>query len=312
MTQTEFKYSKWVFTLTPEVSGQIPSTAVSEFLKAISETYAFQLELGEAKGREHYQGVLKTPYRVRQQTLLRKFKEGFEPLWPEVAIQLDRMQGDWATALAYSTKTETRIDGPWFSDDIGVPYEGDDVNFLANEDSRYPWQKELLKLLLSDDESTFKDPDDREIIWVSDTVGCSGKSKLVKYMFINYPSVTEVSFGSSNQLRTALISIGPKKCYFIDMPRQLGDEDSIATLVSVLEKLKGGFITSTMYGKFTSLVMSPPHIVIFSNTIPPVKMLSMDRWKIFTILSKELYDTKVSDTGSPLFVPIGNRHYEVD
>jgi len=301
----EYKYKAWVYTIT--LNGEdIPRSVLSDLLGGCSESYAYQLEVGEQEGKEHYQGILRTPYRVRHRTLLHKFQETLSDRWPLALVHLDRMQGSWSSALAYCTKEDSRIDGPWFSDDYQEPYDGNDVSFLAQESQRFPWQNSLVKMLLSDDESSFKTPDDREIVWISDAEGCSGKSKFVKYMFIHYPGVSEVTFGTSNQLRTALISIGSKKCYFIDMPRQLGDEDSIATLISVLEKLKGGFLTSTMYGKYTSLVMDPPHIVIFSNKEPNVGMLSADRWKIFNIKYKVLHELTIDSQDGRIFVPLSD------
>lgn len=64
------------------------------------------------------------------------------------------------------------------------------------------------------------------------------------------------------------------------------------TMYSVLEKIKGGFITSTMYGKYSSLTMKPPHVVVFSNAFPKLSALSKDRWKVLQIQDKELIEWK--------------------
>jgi hypothetical protein len=42
-------------------------------------------------------------------------------------------------------------------------------------------------------------------------------------------------------------------------------------------------LISVMYGHYNQLIMSPPHIIIFSNQKCPVNMISKDRWRYFEI-----------------------------
>jgi hypothetical protein len=98
----------------------------------------------------------------------------------------------------------------------------------------------------------------------------------------------KISFGSSAQLRSALVGLGPKRVYFIDIPRTLGKDDSLASVINVVEELTLGFITSNMYGKHEKLMMDPPHVVMFSNSQCPEGLLSSDRWRYYGIIMKEL------------------------
>ena len=50
-----------------------------------------------------------------------------------------------------------------------------------------------------------------------------------------------------------------------------------------IEELKRGLVISSFYGKFNQLMMPRPHIILFANTMPKMKLLSMDMWKVFTI-----------------------------
>lgn len=296
LDESEYKYKNWVLTVSPTKSVALMSiTDLTKTLKQVAESWVFQ---EEKASNTHYQCCLKTKIRVRQSTLLNKLTEA-SGLSADL-FTVDRMQGDWDSAVAYCTKQESRLSGPYYSDITLAPYMGEDVAFLEDKDLRYSWQNSLLKMLLTENEEEFLEPNDREIIWIEDSSGCTGKSKLVKYLYMKYPSVSELSFGSSNQLRTALISIGPKRCYFIDIPRTLGEEDSMSTLYSVLEKLKGGFITSTMYGKYGSLLMPPPHIVVFSNSRPKLEALSADRWRRYSIIGTSLYIKDAKDRVTPL------------
>jgi hypothetical protein len=58
---------------------------------------------------------------------------------------------------------------------------------------------------------------------------------------------------------------GPKRAYFIDLPRTQGFYDKKGDLLSVIEEVKNGHVMSSMYGKGGVLIMPHPHIFIFSN-----------------------------------------------
>lgn len=71
--------------------------------------------------------------------------------------------------------------------------------------------------------------------------------------------------------------------YIIDLTRSKGKFDNEQDLLSVIEDLKSGFLTSPMYGRNSILMMDPPHLIISSNSEMDYSLLSHDRWKIFTI-----------------------------
>ena len=56
---------------------------------------------------------------------------------------------------------------------------GADISFLDNEENRFEWQKDILKIIYDEDGLKFKESHDRDIIWIYDPVGNSGKSKFV-------------------------------------------------------------------------------------------------------------------------------------
>lgn len=167
-------------------------------------------------------------------------------------------------------------------------YDYQDVAFLGNPEKRFPWQNTLLEELFDSIPHSLKTADDRTIVWVTDQQGCSGKSKLVKYMCSHNDNTAKLGFGTANQLRSAVVTVGPKKLYIIDIPRTLGEDDSVNDILSVIEDIKNGFVVSSFYGTYTKLIFTPPHIVIFSNSRCPVNKLSGDRWKCYIILEKEL------------------------
>lgn len=278
----ENKYRNWIFTWNGTIDNHFTftSAALESFLKEESDSYSYQLEQGHTTLRTHYQGCFRTKIRLRHSTLLKKFSDRFEDIQH---LTLSRMCGTWEENVHYTTKSDTAIPDTIVQSKDLQRYLGTEIGFLSDKDFRYPWQKDILDQVFYADEITLKTPDDRSIIWITDTKGNSGKSKLIKYLCFNYSDIVKISFGTASQLRSSIISAGPKKMYIVDMPRTLGDDDSIPSLLSSIEDIKNGFVVSSMYGKHQSLMMDPPHILVFSNIECPVSMMSDDRWKIYSI-----------------------------
>lgn len=283
-TTLENKYRNWVFTWnSDELHGLPPIEMLQKFLTEEFELFVFQLECGEETNRLHYQGCFRTVNRVRQGTLLSKFRTYFA-LTSITALTINRMCGEWDENYAYCTKSESRVgDSLPVSSPSLKRYSGRDIDFLIKGDNRYPWQKELVETIIDEHTLSVKAPDDRKIYWITDTLGNSGKSKLVKFLCFTYTGITKLAFGTASQLRSSVISAGPREVYLIDIPRTIGDDDSINSLISVLEDVKNGFVVSSMYGKHQTLLFEPPHVICFSNIPCPRPLMSNDRWIVKSI-----------------------------
>lgn len=270
------KYKSWVFTIQAVKGSTLPGEqSVVRALTLISEKYVFQLEKATSL---HYQGCCITRIRKRQRTVLNELVAELDI--QRAQVTLSPMQGTWEQAKAYCTKSETSL-GPVFTNE--VIYSGKDIEVLDDPDRRYPWQNKIIDLLFDSSTSRIKDADDRSIVWITDAAGGTGKSKLVKWACVHYDNIVKISFGTSSQLRSAIIAAGPRQIYFVDIPRTLGSDDSIHSLMSALEDLKNGYIVSSMYGRNESLLLDPPHIVVFTNKDCPEQMMSKDRWKVYCI-----------------------------
>ncbi|AXH74985.1 MAG: Rep [Cressdnaviricota sp.] len=296
---SENKYRNWVFTwnafLDPKDGSSVlpDSSSLKTFLEFHCEQFIYQKEKGEETSREHLQGAFRTKIRMRKSTLLNLFKqEDFAKTNNLVQyLTVERMCGTWTESLAYCSKKETSVGEPITSSNLWQ-YDGGDVNFLEDKEKRHPWQNQIINEIYEANEIDFKVPDDRSITWICDTKGNTGKSKFVKYLCSTNTDIVKITFGTAPQLRSAIISIGRKKVYIIDMPRTLADDDSIPSLISTLEDLKNGFVVSVFYGKYQQLLMEPPHVIIMSNQKCPTNMMSDDRWVKYGIDNdtKELYD----------------------
>lgn len=283
--QENYKYKSWIFTWNSTNSGfLIREPELRSILEAIAEEYVFQKEF---VSRVHYQGYLKLTNRVRKKTLLNMMRsKGTQypsDTWDNLTVQ--NIRGTDKEAIAYVTKSETRIGDPIYSTTI-QPYVQRDLAILQNEDNWHPWQKSLSSLLETH-KGEIRLPDDRTIIWIYDWEGNAGKSKFLKMLCVNYPQdAIKLPFGSPNQIRSSVCAAGPKRIYFLDLPRSMKQDNmDFHAIFDVIEDIKNGFVTTSMYGQYKTLMFEPPHIVVFANAPCPVGLLSKDRWQSYELRS---------------------------
>lgn len=64
-------------------------------------------------------------------------------------------------------------------------------------------------------------------------------------------------------------------------------------LYSTLENIKNGRLDSTFYERFKRLRSKSPHLVVFTNNVPNMSVLSSDRFNLLAITDKIHNDTIV-------------------
>jgi hypothetical protein len=169
-------------------------------------------------------------------------------------------------------------------------YSGKDLEVFKNKENWYPWQKEVYKKLFHES-GEIKTPDPRHIITLFDEEGNSGKSSFFKYLYFHHSDdIGRITYGTASQLRSSIINIGVKKIYIIDLTRSKSKHDSEIDLLSAIEDLKNGVVSSNMYGSGNTLLMDIPNIIISANYIFDQSLLSKDRWRIFSINHHNLKD----------------------
>ena len=278
-TTSENKYNYFVFTWNANSeSGLVDEIILVEYLRQHTLMFVFQKEMGEETSRTHYQGCFKTKIRKRQSTLLKEFSEFFDASYTKY-LTINRMCGNWDESFAYCTKDDTRVGEIYMSSQL-EEYKGKDIAFFQNFRDWYGWQTSLLFELFNESPTNLKIADDRSIMWITDKQGNCGKSKFSKFLCVTNSDIIKVPFGSASQLRSSLIAAGRRKMYIIDIPRTMGDDDSLNNILTAIEDLKNGYVISSMYGKYETLMMDPPHIIIFSNRHCPVEKMSEDRWDV--------------------------------
>lgn len=295
---TENKYRNWVMTWNADSEGGLPpSYHVEDYLKTRTELYVFQEECGDETGRVHLQGSFRTKVRKRHNTLLNEFEQVFGDAVK--FLTLTRMCGSWNESYEYCTKTETRH-GRVYQSAVLEEYKGKDIKILDDKESWFPWQRALGKKIFIQGSLTLAFADDREIIWIEDPSGCTGKSKFTKFLCSINNDIIKLPFGTASQLRSAVICAGKRKLYIVDIPRTLGGDDDINAFISAIEDIKNGFVVSSMYGKYQNIFMEPPHIIVFSNDKAPIQKMTKDRWTNYKINKKTLkLETKIIEDQHP-------------
>lgn len=285
---SEYKYKHWVMTIMTNAEFSLPDLElVLGAMKTICAEYTFQEEVGEG-GMIHYQCAFITKLRQRQRTVIKDFSSLIQH--PEFLIQVDRCRDYDAAVLYCSDSFKRKKDSLAFSNRQQVVYTGDDVMFLADKERRFPWQNQFMEIFFDPNETGYKPADDRSIIWITDPIGKSGKSTFCKYLRYTYDHNYKVPWGSATQIRTSIVEKGPQSLYILDVPRTLGEGDSMSSFFSVIEDTKNGYVSTAMHGNPRELLMSPPHVVVFSNKFPELAALSEDRWTIYTITPSKSLD----------------------
>lgn len=125
-----------------------------------------------------------------------------------------------------------------------------------------PWQQHVLNLLT-------EAPDDRHIIWVYDSDGGKGKSRLAGHLIRNYGAIL-----LEGKLADMAYMYNKERIAIFDITR--AQAETSKHLYSVAEKLKNGFINSTKYESCMKR-FKPPHVIFFSNSMPETGQWSADR-----------------------------------
>lgn len=139
-------------------------------------------------------------------------------------------------------------------------------------DQLYDWQKKFVAICDTE-------PNDRDLYWIWESKGCTGKTQLCKYIVEHYNAM--VISGSAKDMKQGIrgwineTGFAPD-ILVINIPRSKSVEYVSYTGI---EEIKDGLFFSQKYeGKMEHI--PNPHIFVFANEKPLVDEMSKDRWKI--------------------------------
>lgn len=236
--------------------------------------YCFQMEKGES-GYEHYQGRIHWPSRVRLSTLINwKKKVGLDEMHFSPTCKANKDNN------FYVMKDETRIDGPWMDTDTA---EDEGFNYIQKRfrgtQNWRAWQQTILDMIDAV-------PDDRTVNVIIDKVGGSGKTYLTMYLMSHGKAWRVPQQKDARDIARCIMGTDPHTCYFIDFPRAISSKDQNSCYAAI-EEIKNGYCYDDRY-KFKQRFFEPPHVWVFTNSMPDTSLLSKDRWNFWTVRDNKL------------------------
>lgn len=241
---------RWCFTLK---ESHIQNIQLWSTLSEFSKKFTYQLEIGE-KGFRHYQGT----FSLRHKETFRTVKN----LLPNVA-HIEPCK-DWFASIAYCSKEDTRVGGPWSDDkkplDLPMPKE--------------EWAKQVIDIITAE-------PDKRKIYWFWESQGGIGKTKLCKHIWANYEGVVLLG-GKRGDVLMKVARHGNCRIAIYDVPRCIGEWIDYGAL----EAVKNACVISGKYEGAEWISDINPHVIVFANQEPDYTKMSTDRWEVIDLNRK--------------------------
>lgn len=260
-------------------SGAPEAKEIVDFLKAYCSDWGFQLEQGDG-GLIHYQGHFNLVKKRRDpDRLFSATFEGLEPNFLEPTCNNKLKLIKAGIGAYYSTKTDTRIEGPWIHEIESTKRELYDCHDIGTRltDIQKIWMCELLT------------QSNREILFVYGKQGGIGKSTFGMYLFSTQPNVIVVPatmesaedmlqwcYGFAREGKENQATI------ILDIPRSCTGQQSWNKFLTALEDIKRGYLYDKRYTAKCKLVY-PPKVLVFSNHKPPEENLTSDRFVLMNV-----------------------------
>lgn len=172
------------------------------------------------------------------------------------------------------------MNGLWSSKTASTYVMPDKIANIARHDLWHPWQRSMI--------STSKDGDydGREVNVIIDKVGGSGKSTVGIYLACNGTGHRVPLMQSAHDIMQFVHSLDAAPCYIFDIPRDLNGM-AASHMYSAIEEIKNGVTYDKRYrGRIR--YMNPPKVWCFTNNVPDVGRLTIDRWKFWQIGEESL------------------------
>lgn len=256
----------------------IDQVTLQDWCTAYCREWGFQLERGDS-GYEHWQGHIKLMKKRRKNEVRTKCwtHEKWFCYFEPTCNNMRKLISD-ATGIPkfYSTKADTRLLGPFTSDDV-EKWVPDHVK----EFKPFPWQASLIRDYINN-------KNDRKVCVILDEAGGIGKSTLLTYLMTgddNYYQCPPIN-NSKDLLQAICDQLMQRKdrdpkAIFIDLPRAM-NKKCLAEIYTAIESIKDGFAYDIRY-TYKQWRFNRPPVIVFTNECPDTKWLTPNRWNILGV-----------------------------
>lgn len=254
----------WDFTLGEDFAN---FEDIKTWLKHETKKWCFQLEEGKG-GYRHYQGRFSLKVKERLTTL--KKRMNIEQ------IHLSQTSNENRDNMFYVMKNETRIEGPWSNKDTEIYIPRQYRGLLEN---LHPFQRQIW--------DSYDDFDTRHINIIVDTIGNIGKSAIASLLELHGRGYDLPCVNDGKELIQAAcdMMMGTENrvpgVFTMDLPRAM-KQKQLRGIYTALEQIKKGKVTDLRY-HYRQWWFDSPQIWVFTNCVPKLKYLSMDRWVIWSV-----------------------------
>lgn len=258
----------WDFTLS---AAENSKEAITAFLEGYAKKWAFQKEKGAENGFEHYQGRMSLIKKKREGELYKAMREA-NLVFSGAAVRPTCGATFNDENLKYVLKQDTRIEGPWTSEDA------EEDNYIPSDLRLTPTWNAMQERVIG---WISKPPNRRTIHCVVDPVGNNGKSFMAMWAWAHKKAVYIPFFTEAKDLMRMVHGLPKYGCYFIDLPRALSHK-AMHEIYGGIEQLKTGMIYEDRY-RFRMEMIEPCHVVVFTNRMPDFNLASADRWHVWVL-----------------------------
>lgn len=217
---------------------------------------------------------------------------------PHLQIYIETKNAIWTTSLSKVNK-RMHIEKSKGNRDSNIIYCSKGSDFISNFKHEIVFKHNIKNQIINNEYKniTWKNwqlrcinllegkPHNRKIYVFIDPDGNTGKSFLCKYLAIKHNDLI-ICDGKKdnifNQVKTMLDELIIPKIILLDVPRSNKDFINYGTI----EQLKNGLIYSGKY-EGGRCVFPNPHVIIFTNSIPELDKMSLDRWELIHINLEE-------------------------
>ena len=228
----------------------------------------------------------------------------FEDYFKNVSGLTLQKAHDKDAVFKYVTKSETRIEGPFYCG------KKEKFDVKMSMISLLDWQLDLYNYLKSKlNDKNFRG---RKVIWLEDFKGNTGKSTLLKWLRIGQKEIIsrKLPVSSTERLISAVSKVTSETkidLFMINLTRSQGEEQSFKDLFSAIEEIVDGYCVDVMYGKYIEGIFDPPLIIVFTNERISnyLNYLSKDRWVRLVINSNknlQEWPLDISEGITPCFI----------
>lgn len=182
----------------------------------------------------------------------------------------------WAKNVAYCTKEMgddwSKVHGNIPEASKWKPHEKAVFDAYYTDVVWRPWQQQVIDIV--------EGPiDPRRVYWFWEPEGNSGKSFLMRYLYLQYECIVgggkqaDVFHQVAKRFENGASK--PPTLILLDIPRSSQKYCSYAAI----EALKNGFVNSGKY-EGDVCVFLEPHVLVFANQEPDYAEMSEDRWHV--------------------------------